>query len=207
MNEREFREILAFGREQRGVEFKRGGSRKTDKRLLVKVIRAIISMANRRNGGRVLIGVEEGENGNLIPSGVTDDDLQSWNYDNLADSIAEYADPSASFEIEFLTVDGKNIVVVEVDEFEDIPVICKKNYDNVLRSGACYVRPRRKPETVDIPTHVDMRDLLELAVDKGVRSFIRRADRAGLKLSTEDIKPSDTELFDKQLEDFMGESK
>ena len=28
MDEMEFKEILAFGREQRGVEFKRGGSRK-----------------------------------------------------------------------------------------------------------------------------------------------------------------------------------
>ena len=207
MDEREFREILAFGHEQHGIEFKRGGSRKNDKRLLAKVIRAAISMANRRDGGRVIIGVEEGDNNSLILNGVSQDDLPSWNHDDLADSIAEYADPSVNFEVESFKLEGKDFVILEVDEFDDFPVICKKNFDNVLRSGACYIRSRRKPETVDIPTFVDMRDLLELAINKGVRNFVRRASSAGLSLSAENIKPSDTELFNKQFEDFIGEEK
>jgi len=206
MNEIEFREILAFGREQHGVEFKRGGSRKTDKRLLAKVIRAVLSMANRRDGGRVIVGVAEDNVGNLISNGILEEDLQSWKHDNLADSVAEYADPSVSFETEIFVFEGKNFLLIEVDEFEDIPVICKKDFENVLRSGACYVRARRKPETVEIPTQADMRDLLDLAIDKGVRKFVSRAERSGLKLFSEQVAPPDEKLFNKQLEDFMRNS-
>ena len=51
MNHQEFKEILAFGRERRSIEFKHGGPR-TDKKLLTKVIRASISMGNNRDGGK-----------------------------------------------------------------------------------------------------------------------------------------------------------
>ena len=201
MDEIEFKQIIEFGREQRGVEFKSGGSRKKDKRLLVKVIRAVISMANIRDGGKVIIGIDEGDD--LILTGVCNEDLSSWNHDDFADSLSEYAEPTPVFEISVVTYKEKNYVVIEVNEFEDFPIICKKTYDDVLRSGACYVRPRRKPESVDIPSHVDMRDLLELAIDKGVRKFIKRAEKAGVSLSSSKLSTTDTEKFEEQIGDFF----
>lgn len=206
MDKREFDEIIALGREQRGIEFKHGGSRK-DKRFLAKVIRAVISMANRRDGGKVIIGVDEDENNEPIPNGVKEKYLDTWAYDDFADSVAEYANPGVSFDIEILSSHGTHFVIIEVREFEDFPVICKKSYDDILRSGACYVRPRRKPETVDIPTYADMRDLLEIAIDKGVRKFIRRASKAGIDFSKSEGKESDTEKYNKQISDFLGENK
>jgi hypothetical protein len=43
-----------------------------------------------------------------------------------------------------------------------------------------YVRGRGKPETIEVPTQTEMRELLELAVDKGVQAFLARAGRVGL---------------------------
>lgn len=202
MNEVEFKQIMAIGREQSGVEFKCGGTRK-DKRLLVRVIRAVISMANRRDGGKVIIGVDEGDNSELLQTGVTDEDLKTWNYDDFADSVAEYTDPSVNFDIQVLPVDGKKFLIIEVSEFEEFPVICKKTYDGVLRSGAIYVRPRRKPESIELPSYVDMQDLLEIAIDKGIRKFIARADRVGLLPSSRDEENRDSENYDNQVEDFL----
>ena len=205
MDVQEFREIIARGREWPSVEFKRGGSRQ-DRRLLTQVARAMIGMANRRDGGRVIIGVDEDENRLPLPDGLSDEDLATWSYDDLANSLAEYTDPSVSFDLETVEYEDKKFVALTVYEFQDMPVLCKKDYPDVLRAGACYVRTKRKPETAEIPTQADMRDLLDLAIEKGVRRFVTRARAAGLSLSGQ-LPPTDSESFDRQVEDFLGEGK
>ena len=158
-------------------------------------------MANRRDGGRLVIGVED-SGGILIPVGLNEDDLATWRYDDVADGIATYADPSVSFGLEVKEYNGAKYVVLEVDEFADIPILCKRDYQGVLRNGACYVRSRHKPETSEIPTQEDMRDLLELATDKGVTRFLDRARRVGLIVfPTVTPSPTDQELLDQQLGD------
>jgi predicted HTH transcriptional regulator len=201
MDKQGLSEIIGRGREQPGVEFKAGGSRK-DKRLLAKVIRAVIGMANRRDGGCVIIGIQENERGAPMPNGISSEDLVTWSYDDLADSLAQYVDPTVNFDLEAIESDGKTFVVILVQEFEDIPVLCKKDYPDVLRAGACYVRTRRKPETLEVPTQVDMRDLLELAIDKGIRRFVTRARAGGLDLLGR-FPPTDADLFNKQIEDLL----
>jgi hypothetical protein len=48
-----------------------------------------------------------------------------------------------------------------------------------------------------------MRELLELAIDKGVAKFVARAQKAGMfpKFQTIPDSPSDEELFRKKIED------
>lgn len=205
MVDQEFRELLAYGREQAGVEYKGPGSRATNKQLLAKVVRAMLSMSNRRNGGIVIVGVDEDSNGALLPVGLSEPDLATWNnYDDLADAIARYADPSIKFDLEALEYDNKKFIVVRVHEFDDIPVLCKKDYPDVLREGACYVRTRRKPETAEIPTQSEMRDLLELATIKALRKYVSVAHAAGLEIG-EIAKQDDGQLFNQQLDDLLEE--
>jgi predicted HTH transcriptional regulator len=220
MNEQDFAALLALGHETRGIEFKGPGSRtdKKDKTFLAKVVRGVLGMANRRDGGRVIIGVEDNA-GVLIPKGLDAVQLGSWkSYDDVAASINEYASPSVSFEKEFLHYQGHDIVILHVTEFEDIPILCRKEYHSpavqgapknqdriVLRQGACYVRSRHKPETSEIPSEEEMRELLELAVDKGVIRFLERARRVGLLPADQPVlpQPTDQERFNEQLEDLQ----
>ena len=198
MTDEEFAQIIALGRETSGVEFKGPGPR-SNRQLFAQVVRAILGMANRQDGGTVIIGVEDNQ-GVLDPVGLGEDDLTTWGYDDVADGLAMYADPSVSFDLEVKEYNGKKYVVLEVDEFADIPVLCKRDYQGVLRNGACYVRSRRKPETSEIPTQEDMRELLELATDKGVQRFLERAVRVGLiVLPSLTPQPTDQELLDQQL--------
>lgn len=205
MNEQEFREILAYGREQPGIEFKGPGARTNNKHLQAKVVRAVLSMANRRNGGKVILGVDEDENGTLVATGLSTAELATWsNYDELADAISSYADPSVSFDLEPILYEGKNYIVLHIAEFDDIPVLCKKSYQDVLREGACYVRTRRKPETAEIPTQAEMRDLLDLATIKAIRKYISLARAAGLEIA-ELAATDDSQLFSEQLKDLVAE--
>ncbi|MYA62205.1 MAG: ATP-binding protein [Dehalococcoidia bacterium] len=200
MTEEDFSRIMGLGHELSGVEFKSPGPM-SNRRLVAQVIRAILGMCNRRDGGTVIIGVEDAQ-GVLNPVGLTEPDLSEWSYDALADQIARYADPSASFAVDVREYDGNSYVVIEVEEFSDIPVLCKRSYGDVLQDGACYVRPRRKPETSSIPTQADMRDLLDLAIEKGVTRFLERARRVGLfYIPTAESQVTDWERFDEQLGD------
>ena len=200
MTDEDFIQIMGLGHELSGVEFKSPGPL-SNRRLVAQVIRAILGLCNRRDGGTVIIGVEDNQ-GALHPVGLAEDDLAGWNYDDLADQVARYADPSASFVMEVKEYDGGSYVVLEVEEFSDIPVLCKRSYDDVLQDGACYVRPRRKPETSSIPTQADMRDLLDLAIEKGVTRFLERARRVGLfSIPTAEPQVTDRERFDEQLGD------
>ncbi len=200
MTDEDFIRIMELRHELSGVEFK-GPGPISNRRLVAQVIRAILGMSNRRDGGIVIIGVED-SGGVLSPVGLMPSDLDGWTPDSLSDQVANYADPSAGFTLEKLEYEGNPYVVIEVEEFSDVPVLCKRDYADVLREGACYVRPRRKPETTEIPTQADMRDLLDLAIEKGVTQFLERARRVGLFISpTIETSISDQESFDEQLGD------
>ncbi len=203
MTEEDFAEIIARGREQASVEFK-GPGPKTDKQLFAKVTRAVLGMANRRDGGIVIVGVEERQT-RLVLFGLTQDQLVTWAYDDVADAFAGYADPSLEFDTEIIEYKGQRFLVIRVEEFLEVPVLCKKGYnrdrDLILREGACYVRPRRKPETIEVCTYADMRDLIDLATDKALRRFIARAQSAGVPLTMHREK-SDDDLFEDQAQEF-----
>ncbi len=200
MTDEEFARIVELPHELRGIEFK-GPGPSTDRQLLAQVTKAVLGMANRRDGGRVIIGV--GNQGHVLnPVGLSGVDLATWNYDDVADRIAVYADPSVRFDIEVREYNSGKYVAIEVEEFADVPVLCKRSYGDVLRDGACYVRTRRKPETSEIPTQADMRDLLDLAIEKGVRRFLAQAHRAGLTVpSAGTPSTTDEEQFNEQLGD------
>lgn len=206
MTDHELETLLNRGYETNGVEFK-GAGKRTDFGFLAKVIPAIIDMANRRDGGVVVIGVDFRA---LDPVGLESDQLDTWGYDNVSTSVNQYANPSVSFELGTNLLTGKKLVVMEADEFANIPILCARDAHPpnvkstlILRREACYVRSRHKPETSEIPSEEEMRDLLELAIDKGVKKFAARAENTGMfpRRQTPHPLPSDEDLFKKQMED------
>ncbi len=218
MDELEFRTLLARGYESRGVEFKGPGAR-SDSVLLAKVARAAMGMANRRDGGFVIIGVDD-INRTLVPTGLTADQLRTWQYDDLAPAIAPFTDPTLQFDFEVLVSEHKSFVVLTVHEFAELPVLCAKDYQvrieprprdpnarrtvEISRRGACYVRSRHKPETSEIPSQEEMRELLDLAIVKGLKRYIEMTHRAGLSITATHVAPStDAESFARQVRQFL----
>ncbi len=134
MTDQEFATLIASGYETRGVEFK-GPGKRTEKHFLAKVARAVLGMANRRDGSHVVIGVEDNR-GTLIPKGLTDQEADTWkNYDDIASSINNYASPSVSFDRQQLDYEGRPFIILRVDEFEDIPILCCIDYQAIDKKG------------------------------------------------------------------------
>lgn len=187
LEDTEIEAVLAGGYELHGVEIK--GPRPTsDKHHFARVARAALSMGNLRDGGYVIIGIDDTDLSAMSP-GLDKSDLDSWmDYDTVASNLARYADPPLRFEIApRLLSNGVTVAVIEVAEFADIPHLCKKDYPQVLRSGALYVRTHRMPETAEVPTAVEMREVIDLAKVKALRLYVETAERAGIVLSTTSV--------------------
>ncbi|MHA6510846.1 hypothetical protein [Tessaracoccus sp. Y1736] len=178
----EVEEILALGHELRSFEVKGPGNR-TDKAFCAKVARATMALANIRDGGQVCLGIDETNMTAMMP-GLDRNQLAAWSdYDGVHDALARYSDPPVAFAVHPLQLsNGVDVVVLEVSEFDQVPHICKRDYQGELQNGATYVRPRGKPQSIAVPSVAEMRDLLDLATTKGVREFVRRVGDAGLGL-------------------------
>ncbi len=200
MTPEELRIAINLGREQRNTEFKGPGER-TDKAFLAKVIRAILGMANKPDGGIVILGVDD-DGTSLNATGLTVTQLRTWNYDDLHTSVSNYADPFVDFEVNKIDLDNKSFVAVEVTQFAELPVICKRDFQHILRNSALYVRRRGKIETVEVQSHVEMREVLERAAEVMARKIIGISARLKLEQPTQP-QVSEADKFAKETEDLL----
>ncbi|RYB88331.1 hypothetical protein EUA06_21485 [Nocardioides glacieisoli] len=179
----ELEALLAAGNEIRSFEVKGPGSPGGlgDKAYVARIARAAMAMGNHRDGGLVVLGIDDKQMGAMVP-GLGPTQLNEWSdYDNVSSALAKYSDPPVTLALHRFTLSsGAEVVVLEVSQFEHVPHVCKRNFPDVLQDGATYVRSLRKPESVPIPSSVEGRELLDLATDKGVREFVARAAAAGL---------------------------
>lgn len=204
MTPEEFSQLLELGHELHGVEFK-GPFDRTDKPAFAKVVKAVLAMANRRDGGKVIVGVDEvveGARRTLRPTGLTETQRKTWGHDDVVENLAKFADPFVTVSTQHVQHDGRWLVVLNVEEFEEVPVLCRRPFETVLRQSVCYVRRRGRLESSEIPTHVEMRELLELATEKGIRRFLSQVHRSGLGIAGLQQVPDDAALFDAQRGDF-----
>lgn len=184
--------LINLLREERFLEYKQ--SMPWDA-LKEKIAKTAMAMANIPDGGTIIIGMTK--NGNLYEAdGVVPEHLASYKVDDIQAYINRFADPFVKVQSTFVTVESKEFIAIVVAEFDEIPVICGRNSTD-LREGTVYTRSNRIPESVPISSQTEMRELLELATDKGVRKFMRRAHRTGIQGGAPQI--SDDDLFIAQL--------
>lgn len=176
----EIAELLQGGYELRSVEFKGPGSTSSAE-FVAKVARAALALVNQRDGGSVIIGVDEEDDDR---SGLTPEQLAEWlDYDNVADKVNKYADPPIRFDRAHRQLpDGRDIVVLQVAEFDEIPVLAARDFQRVIQRGQIYTRSFRKPESSASHTQNELRAVLELATQKQVAKFASLAALANLSV-------------------------
>lgn len=202
----ELQDALSLGYESRSFEVKGPGDL-SDNVFCAKVARAVMAIGNLRDGGLVCIGVDENHMANAAP-GLSGEQLQAWsNYDDVTDKLARFSDPPVSFNVQPMTMEnGVSIVVLDIQEFDHVPHVCKRDSQGVLQKGMTYVRPRGKPESVPVPSYLEMRELLDLATTKGVRDFVARANAAGILLRDhQSVEEVDREGFIREFNEAWGD--
>lgn len=124
MKEQEFQQLLSLSHETSGVEFKAPGPR-TDRNWFAKVVRAVLALSNRRNGGTVIIGVKD-DGQTLKAMGVSKADLDTWRHEDISGAINAYADPFVTLHTSHLSFENKTYVVIEVEEFSEVRSCAKR---------------------------------------------------------------------------------
>lgn len=103
----QFADLVTVRHELRGVEFKPPG-RRDDAYLFAQVTRAALGMANTRDGGIVIIGVQE-HAGAFEPVGLSDEEVATWRYDDIAARFASYADPPFTFSLNLYEYNARRV--------------------------------------------------------------------------------------------------
>lgn len=188
--------FIEYPNEERNLEFKESipWDRKENS---VNLIKAILALSNLKDGGWIVIGKKELPDGSYVLTGMIPSDFETYDSDQMKDFVNNrYADPYVTFSLHKVEYKGEKFMLIKVEEFEEVPVICKRDYSDILYKGRIYCRSRTKPESIAVPSQVEMREILEIATDKRALRFLQRIERFGMKLT-----PTDEELFNKQLED------
>lgn len=169
-------------KEERYLEYKRSMVW-TDDNTKVKIAKAMMAMSNLRNGGVIVIGMKETNRGVWEPETMMPEQVASFTQDDIAQWVNDYAIPAVQFTVEPLLLDGENFVIIQVREFDSFPTICRKPKPlggrEVLKKGAIYYRSNLKNESAPISSDQDMRELIELAVRKGVAQRITYLQELG----------------------------
>ena len=131
--------------------------------------RDILAMANVRDGGIILIGVEDGT---FARVGVDPATRDTYVPETMRDQMARYADPHVQFSVSYpLDRAGVQYVAIQVAPFEETPVICRQDSGDT-REGAIYYRSaRRRVESAEVRSAYDMRDIITIATMRTRQRF------------------------------------
>jgi len=194
MQSEELLQLISHGREERNLEFK-GRVHWNDINVKSKITKTILAMSNLRDGGIIIAGVEQ-DNENFIPVGLEDEMLNTFKQDDISSYVNEFADPFVEITISHEECENLKYAIIQIKEFSEIPTICKRDGENNLRRGAIYIRPRRKIESVEVPSQAEMREILDIATEKILKKFKRNLLLTGLE---EEPEASSKQKFDAQL--------
>lgn len=199
-NETDLQFYILHGREERYLEYKRSMIWTGNDTTKVKIAKAMMAMANLRNGGVIVVGMQETTRGVWVPEVMTPMQVSSFTQDDVAQWVNDYATPAVQFSIEPFTLNGNQFVIIQVQEFDTSPVICRKQKiagGETLEAGAIYYRSNRKIESAPISTDEDTRELIGLAVDKGISRHVGRLHRLGL-IATKSTEQLHSEQYAKE---------
>jgi len=180
----QLKQYLEGGIETVSLDFK--GSHPLDKPALQELVKDIFAMANTRNGGAIIVGVDEID-GRFQNNGVETAHLALFKADELKDLVGRCASSVVAFSSKIIDLDGKTYILIQVTEFEEFPVICscdqnkpaqlngKPHTVSVFRPGDIFIRTQEsRPATRLVQTHIETKELIELAVDKASRRLRER---------------------------------
>jgi len=196
----EFLKLIEAAHESRNIEFKPAFSWIDDNSFWLrdKILRTILGLVNTPDGGYIVIGIEEDENKRPVFIGLNENQINSFSYDDMKGKVDGFSSPNINFDVSMASYQEKKFVVIKVEEFDDMPIICRKDSqsENILKRGVIYCRSRSGPPQTMPVTEVEMRELMEIAVDKQQEKLRRR----GYKYR--DIGPVAKNLFEKQRKAF-----
>lgn len=191
------RSALSRLQEAQYLEFK---SSESWDNLCWRLLKTTMAMGNLRDGGRIIIGVRQ-EGNECFLDGIKAEHLATFDYDNILDQLSKFSSPQLELDIVVHEDEGKQFLVFDVRQFDETPIVCRKNSPDGLKSndrlvkGDIYIRPASgKPQTKRLDDASEMHSVLELAAEQRATRMLQVGRRIGL------IEPIADNMFDKELD-------
>lgn len=134
--------LLAIKTETQNLDFKTSFNwAKASNRDKLELIKDVLSMANIKDGGHILIGITD-ENYESI--GIDDESFSSFDTTSFNQFLQKYTDPSFSCHIHKVD-NGKKFIIIDIPEFQEVPIIAKQDgHDSerkhIIKAGQIYYR-------------------------------------------------------------------
>jgi len=161
-SKRQLLDLLYRGYESKGLDYK-GPSQwdEGEKKACCELVKDVLGMANSE-GGFIVLGVSETAAGFSL-DGLSTQQLKTFDTSRINRFIQNYADPPINARLRKIEDRDRTYVIIEVPQFPDTPHICQKDYPDVLRRGALYVRTDNN-ESAPLLSSSDFRAIVERAV-------------------------------------------
>ncbi len=180
--EERFHQLIEVGYESKNLEFRDCFIwDDPNPYMRERLIRSILGLANTRDGGHIILGIAENPDKTLRYDGCPEATIGSFVFDSVKGVVDGFSDHGVDFDIAVGTHGTEKFLVIQVSEFEEFPVICKNDGQQVeasdkrlLRRGCIYVRTMQGHPATDVVMEKEMRDIIERAIDKGRRKLERR---------------------------------
>lgn len=203
--------ILESLNESRGIEFKCSfpwpknidDLQNNDKAQ--EVIESILAMSNIRDGGKIIVGIEKDHDGKqYAPDGIKSEDLITYDQDLIFEHARNFGDPEPRFQVLHVKNNNISFIVFAVQSFMFAPIICwNRRKLRKLQDAILYIRTD-KPETKKVTKSFEMREIVDLAIEKELDSFSTRMQRFFRTISGVKVLKSitsDHEKFTDELKD------
>lgn len=158
--------FLEGGEENQHVDFKTSCPWSVD-----AFAKDILAFSNVKNGGYIIIGIDETEEG-FIRSGIKEEDKKTYTIDQMRDQVSAFADPYVNFAYRNVKdAQGLEYGIISVRQFDELPVIAKKE-NKEIKPGTIYYRTTsKKPESARVCTSYDMREIISTAAINLMRQY------------------------------------
>jgi hypothetical protein len=195
------RELIRLGNENRNLDYKGAFSWdqiNSDEKC--EITKDILAFSNTRDGGAILLGVNDKTG---VLEGLTEEQYASFDQTKFNSFVHRYTDPRHTSNVHRILIDEKRVVVIDVPEFADVPILCARDANSsvnqsklILRRAALYMRTDKATSEV-IEDADAMRELLN-------RGLLRRQDDL-LRAIKQIVLPSQTTAISEPGAEFKAE--
>lgn len=173
-------QLLDRQAESRTLDYKASMSFGPDKAIKGKLLKCIMAFSNTRDGGHMLIGVEQ-RGGKFVPIGVSDSQAGSFDPTKIGDFARGFCSVLPRIRSTVVPIAGVELLLLRIEEFTDEPIVCISDLHEadggaVLRKGQIYTRTE-DAKCVAIDSSEAMRSFLDLALQKRGEGLIEQIRR------------------------------
>lgn len=199
-DEQRIRQAIEFGIETRTIEFKSALPFET---LKYKVAKCAQGMSNNRDGGVVILGINEPAQGHFNFVGLTDELLADYGRDRLYTFINSYASPAIEHRRLEVTVESRNFLGLIIPPLGRTPTICRNDTpqtvtDNrdVMHRGDIFIRPAHSISTERACSAADLEPILNACANLRAAEIVRILTESGATMRSGQFEEEVSDLGD-----------